>query len=51
MGVSYALRKKLHEVDVPCTMQVICHDIKPVDDLHQVYNVKILHIPIAGRNP
>lgn len=31
-------------------MQVVCHDIEPVDDLRDGNNIEVLHIPVGGRD-
>lgn len=28
-------------------MQVVSHDIKPIDDFCKFYDIEILHVPIA----
>lgn len=32
---------------IPGAMEVIGHDIKPVNDFDKVHDVEILHVPIA----
>jgi hypothetical protein len=48
IGVSIDIRAKIFIGIVPSAVQIIGHDIEPVNCLFDLDNVKVLHIPVRG---